>query len=251
MSKPGASLVLAGPHQPVVVQLLAYGINAALKNIGKTLMVREFPRNPARRTAFSQLAERHGCGPDQAAFHLRRRSGLQRAPRPTEIRETKQPLDWADLQKKVPEVVSLGYYEDATSASSQWHVPMAHYLESWGDALTSEGAYLAIQPMILPLFGGVSEIEMMNMLPRRTESSRDRNSFRKHFAQRSRRAISKTAWSKFLHDGFASHIQLRDKPRDVQSANRRRHGAHALGVASPRRPPDSPEIVLVRSYCDR
>ena len=46
----------------------------------------------------------------------------------TQDRETKQPLDWADLQKKVPDVVRLGYYEDATSALSQWHVPAAHYL---------------------------------------------------------------------------------------------------------------------------
>ena len=37
MAKPGASLVLAGPHQPVAVQLLVYAINAALKNVGQTL----------------------------------------------------------------------------------------------------------------------------------------------------------------------------------------------------------------------
>ena len=38
--------------------------------------------------------------------------------------EKKFPLDWADLQKKVPDVVRLGYHEDATSAMSQWHVPV-------------------------------------------------------------------------------------------------------------------------------
>src|SRR2546425_8350091 len=32
MAKPGASLVLTGPNQPVTVQLLVYAINAALKN---------------------------------------------------------------------------------------------------------------------------------------------------------------------------------------------------------------------------
>src|SRR5207253_2624159 len=45
-SKAGASLVLAGSHQPVAVQLLAYGMNAALKNLGHTIVVREFARNP-------------------------------------------------------------------------------------------------------------------------------------------------------------------------------------------------------------
>ena len=55
MAKPGASLVLAGPSQPVAVQLLAYAINAALKNLGQTLVVRQMPRNP-RTIDISQLA---------------------------------------------------------------------------------------------------------------------------------------------------------------------------------------------------
>src|SRR5947209_3151430 len=46
ISKSGASLVVAGAKQPVIVQLMVYGINAALKNIGTTLVVRDFARNP-------------------------------------------------------------------------------------------------------------------------------------------------------------------------------------------------------------
>src|SRR5207244_10158365 len=46
MAKPGASLVLAGSSQPVAVQLLAYAMNAAVKNLGHTLFVRQMPRNP-------------------------------------------------------------------------------------------------------------------------------------------------------------------------------------------------------------
>src|SRR5207245_1612866 len=55
MSKPGASLVLAGPDQPVVVQMLTYAINSALKNLGTTLVLREFPRN-LKATSILQLA---------------------------------------------------------------------------------------------------------------------------------------------------------------------------------------------------
>ena len=55
MAKPGASLVLVGPSQPVAVHLLAYAINAALKNVGQTLVVRQIPRNP-RTIEISQLA---------------------------------------------------------------------------------------------------------------------------------------------------------------------------------------------------
>src|SRR5437867_7612822 len=46
VAKPGASLVLAGPDPPVVVQLLVYGINVALKNLGQTVVLRAFPRRP-------------------------------------------------------------------------------------------------------------------------------------------------------------------------------------------------------------
>src|SRR5207247_8131405 len=45
VAKSGASLVLAGAQQPVVVQLLVYGINSALKNVGRTVLLRERQRN--------------------------------------------------------------------------------------------------------------------------------------------------------------------------------------------------------------
>ena len=48
LAKPGASLVLAGSHQPVVVQLLAYAINSALKNIGAPLCCASLHRNRER-----------------------------------------------------------------------------------------------------------------------------------------------------------------------------------------------------------
>ncbi len=163
MSKPGASLVVASPQQPVVVQLMAYGINAALKNVGTTLLVRELPRNP-RTNSILQLAAEMNAGRVKQLFIIGG-DPVYNAPRGlAEDRETKQSLNWEDLQKKVPEVVRVGYYEDATSAASKWHVPGAHYLESWGDALTADGGYLAIQPMILPLFGGVSDLELLNAL---------------------------------------------------------------------------------------
>ena len=80
LSKPGASLVVAGPHQPVVVQLMVYGINAALKNLGTTLLLRELPKKGAQQQ-HPAARGRDRCRAHSAAFHLRRRSGLQRAAR--------------------------------------------------------------------------------------------------------------------------------------------------------------------------
>ena len=244
VSKPGASLVLAGAHQPVVVQLIVYAINSALKNVGATLLVREFARNP-KTNSILQLAGEICARPDQTAFHFRRRSGLQRAARLAQDREPKQPLDWADLQKKVPDVVRLGYHEDATSALSQWHVPVAHYLESWGDALTSDGAYLSIQPMILPLFGGLSEIELMNILLGGSESGRPGAG-----AGNISRDRAAGRFSSGVVEIFARRIRsARSIARQTAGVQCAMPGglAHTLGAA-PAPTLDSPEIVLVRSY---
>ena len=244
LTKPGASLVIIGANQPSPVQLLVYGINAALKNIGQTLVVRQLPQNP-RTIDISRLASDINDGRIKQLFILggdpvyNAQRGLVADP------QTKLPLDWADLQKKVPEIVRLGYHEDATSALSHWHVPLAHYLESWGDALTSGGDYLSIQPMILPLFGGLSEIDLLNALlggPKTEGPELVQETFRGTNPP----GDFESAWSRFLHDGFASHV----RPRDQTSAfNASAPGATQSSWALPPPPTaDSPEIVLTASY---
>src|SRR5206468_11167291 len=53
---------------------------------------------------------------------------------------------------------------DETSRLCHWHLPRAHYLESWGDARWWDGTASIQQPLIMPLFGGRSVIEMLAML---------------------------------------------------------------------------------------
>ena len=242
VSKAGASLVLAGSHQPVAVQLLAYGMNAALKNVGVTLLVRDFARNP-RTMSILQLAADIADGQVKQLFIF---GGDPVFNAFRSLVKDDPAMEWTDLQKKVPDVVRLGYHEDATSAQSAWHVPMAHYLESWGDALTSDGAYLSIQPMILPLFGGMSEIELMNMVLGRPKVEGP------ELVQETFRASKPpgdfpSAWSKFVHDGFTAHVPLRDRAAASIAA-----GAtdlvQQLWNSTPPPTPESPEIVFVRSY---
>src|SRR2546421_3297033 len=230
MAKPGASLVLAGPHQPVVVQLMVYAINSALKNIGATLIIREFIKTP-KTNSILQLAGEINGGRIKQLFILGG-DPVYNAPKGITIdKDTKAPIDWADLQKKVPDVVRLGYYADATSELSTWHVPAAHYLETWGDALTNDGAYLAIQPMILPLFGGLSEIELMNMLlggPKMEGPELVQDTFRATAPP----GDFQTAWAQLLRNGFAGHIQLVDRPPSFNS-NTAGTLAHNLWGAGP------------------
>ena len=245
IAKPGASLVIASPQQPVVVQLMTYAINAALKNVGTTLLVREFAR-PARTNSILQLASEINAGRIKHLFVIGG-DPVYNAPRGlAEDRQTKQSLNWLELQKKVPEVVRVGYFYDETSRAAKWHVPLTHFLEAWGDALTSEGGYLAIQPMILPLFDSVSEIEVLNGIlggPRIEGPELVQQTFRATAPP----GDFVAAWSQLLRDGFATHIPVRDKPPTFNS-NAAGGVAHNLWSAPQAPTPDSPEIVLVRSY---
>src|SRR3954462_2088085 len=248
MAKPGASLVLAGPHQPVVVQLMVYAINSALKNIGATLIIREFVRTP-KTNSILQLAGEINSGRIKQLFILGG-DPVYNAPKGITIatidKDTKAPVDWPELQKKVPDVVRLGYYEDATSELSKWHVPAAHYLESWGDALTNDGAYVAIQPMILPLFGGMSELDLINAVlgkPKVEGPEMVQETFRASAPP----GDFETAWSQMLRDGFATHIALKEKPPTF-NANNAGGVAHTLWSTPPNPTLDAPEIVLTRSY---
>ena len=245
MAKPGASLVLAGPNQPAAVQLLVYAINSALKNLGQTLIVRQAPRNP-RTIEISQLAADINDGRIKQLFIFGGDPVYNAQRGLVEDRETKLPLDWSELQKKVLEIVRLGYHEDATSALSQWHVPAAHYLESWGDGLTADGEYLSMQPMILPLFGGLSEIELLNALlggPKTEGPELVQETFRGTNPP----GDFQTAWSRFLHDGFAAHVQPLDQAPSFNA-----NAAAALAKNSWAPPPapglESPEVALVASY---
>jgi MoCo/4Fe-4S cofactor protein with predicted Tat translocation signal len=244
-SKAGSSLILIGTDQPAPVQSLVHAMNAALNNIGTTIAVHDFARNP-RTINLVQLADEiaHdkvrqlfilGGDPVYNAFR-----GLARDAASNQL------LEWTDLQKRVSDVVRLGYHEDATSEASHWHLPMSHYLESWGDALAADGSYLSIQPMILPLFGGISEIDLLNMMLGRPHSEGPELIQETFKATRPPGEMA-TAWTKLVHDGFAAHVR----------ANERTGASVARGVAAatqqawnsaPAPTPESPEIVFARDY---
>ncbi len=152
LANPGRSLVLTGPQTPAPVQALVLAINAALGNLGATLLGLT---NPAPKTAgISDLAKAIGNGTVETLFIF---GGNPAYNAPAN-------LGFTDLLKKVKNVVRLGLFEDETSRVSRWHVPAAHFLETWGDVRTMDGTYTSVQPMILPLWGGASELDILTKL---------------------------------------------------------------------------------------
>jgi molybdopterin-containing oxidoreductase family iron-sulfur binding subunit len=152
-------------------------------------------------------------------------------------------LDWANTQRKAKTVARLGYYEDETFLHCDWHFAAAHYLESWGDALTSDGTLVPVQPLIAPLFGGLTELEVLARIA--GASVTDPYSIvRETFAARVGSDFE-GAWRKFLHDGFLKDSAA--KPAEVSFTSG--SIAQALAAVKPQAPSkERLEVVFHRDY---
>ena len=102
---------------------------------------------------------------------------------------------------KAKVVAHLGSHYDETGHLAHWHIPAAHYLESWSDARADDGNTVSIvQPMIDPLYGGKTSHEVFQALLDNPEVS----------AYQAVRVTQKdnikgdfeTGWRKVLHAGW-------------------------------------------------
>jgi molybdopterin-containing oxidoreductase family iron-sulfur binding subunit len=149
----GRGLVVAGRDQPPAVHALALAINAALGNLGTTVLLRE-PVDviPPSTPALAALARAISGGAVSTLVIL---GGNPVYDAPADLK--------LDL-KKVKNVIHLGQMVDETAEKAHWHLPEAHFLEAWGDCRSSDGTASVVQPLIEPLFGGHSAVELLGLL---------------------------------------------------------------------------------------
>jgi molybdopterin-containing oxidoreductase family iron-sulfur binding subunit len=168
----GQALVVAGQQQPMEVHLLAHAINAALDAIGKTVTLVPAMENDHR-----------------ALRHLSIRST------DTLVILGGNPVYHLSWPAQQPKIVRLGCYEDETAEKSDWHFPLAHYLESWGDVTTSDGTLMPVQPLIQPLYGGLTELEFLARIAGESQTS-------PYDIVRMTFEGSEEDWKKFLFNGY-------------------------------------------------
>src|SRR6185312_15205631 len=63
-----------------------------------------------------------------------------------------------------PHLLHSGLYRDETGELAEWHLPMSHALEAWGDARAFDGTASIGQPLIAPLYDSKSGIEVLSIL---------------------------------------------------------------------------------------
>ena len=81
---------------------------------------------------------------------------------------------FAEALQRVPFSLALSRHADETARSTTWFVPRAHAWEAWSDARAHDGTATVLQPQALPLYGGMSELELLALcldaVPVRTEN---------------------------------------------------------------------------------
>jgi MoCo/4Fe-4S cofactor protein with predicted Tat translocation signal len=187
----GKCVVIPGEQASPAIHAAAYTLNAKYGAVGKTVVYTETV-NPL---PSEQVADLKALVGDINAGKVQWLVMLGVNP----LYSAPVDLDFEAAFSKVPNTVHLGSHVDETGVVSVWHINKAHYLESWSDARAYDGTISIIQPMIAPLYGGVSAHDMVQTLLDPSVPAHDavvanaKTYIKGDFA---------TAWRKALHDGW-------------------------------------------------
>jgi molybdopterin-containing oxidoreductase family iron-sulfur binding subunit len=218
----GKSVVIAGEQQPPEVHALAHRLNALLGNVGATVSyVPDFTADrPTHAAAIAELAQDLSAGSVETLIVI---GGNPVFNAPAD-------LSFETALAKAKNVIRVGLYEDETTLKSSWHVPLAHYLESWGDTRSYDGTIALQQPLIAPLYGGLSAIEFVALVL--DDSTKDGIDIVKRTL--ARRVADERLWRKAVHDGVLlgsglSPVQPALKPLPAVALSDREKGNLAVG----------------------
>jgi molybdopterin-containing oxidoreductase family iron-sulfur binding subunit len=154
----GRCVVVVGPRQPAAVHAIAHAINQALGAVGQTVRYTAPPEGLASSCVASiqELATAIEKGTCSMLVCLGTNP----------VYDAPADLRFGELlrTRKPATVIHVGSHEDETGRLSDWHFPLAHELESWGDACAHDGTVSLQQPLVAPLHGGVSMLEFLGFL---------------------------------------------------------------------------------------
>ncbi len=191
-------LVLAGASQPASVHYLAALINEKLGALGTTVSYRS--GNFGSNASIKDLAKAIQNKSIEGVIIL---GGNPAFDAPSD-------LNMASAIKGLPFSIHLSHTEDETSKVCKWHVNSAHWLESWGDGLAKDGTVCIGQPLIQPLFDGLSAIELLAILA--GEKITDGQSLVRETNFGRTADIWNPRWRTAVHDGVVSNTARTEKP---------------------------------------
>jgi molybdopterin-containing oxidoreductase family iron-sulfur binding subunit len=191
----GSCAIIPGDHQSPTVHAFAHAMNQTLGNVGKTVFYTDpVDANPVNRNkSLHALTEDMRAGKVDLLLIL---GGNPAYDAPAE-------LEFASALKSnaVNLKVFLGTHRNETAELCHWHVPEAHYLESWSDARAYDGTVSIIQPLIEPLYGGKSAHEIITVLAGQSGFT-GHDLVQAYWQKQHAGADFDAFWRKSLHDGW-------------------------------------------------
>jgi MoCo/4Fe-4S cofactor protein with predicted Tat translocation signal len=192
----GESVVIGGETQPAEVHAVVAQINQALGNNGKTISPVPPVGLPPSRIALSELVRDMQRGAIELLVIL---GGNPLYDAPVD-------LNFAEAFDKVKLRVHHSVHFNETSRRSHWHVPSAHFLESWSDTRAFDGTTAIVQPLIEPMYSGISAHEVLDALI----GNSPRTSYqivRSRWETQNRMPDFEPKWRRILSDGVISDFR--------------------------------------------
>ena len=147
----GKGIILAGESQPPEVHALVHELNQSLGNNGRTI---KFTKHGSDSNSLESLKAVCDGISDGSIDTLVIVGGNPAYSAPVDY-------GFADKLAKVNHSIHLSMYRNETSLKCKWICDMAHPLEAWGDGISYDGSWCLAQPLIRPLHGSKSEIEIL------------------------------------------------------------------------------------------
>jgi molybdopterin-containing oxidoreductase family iron-sulfur binding subunit len=202
--------VIAGDHQPPAVHALAHAMNQALGNVGQTVFYTE----PVDANPVNQYESLYTLVQDMSAGKVDLLLILGGNP----VYDAPPSFGYNLKSNAVGLKVYLGTHRNETAELCQWHVPEAHYLESWSDARAYDGTVSIIQPLIEPLYGGKTAHEIITILAGQSGFT-GHDLVQAYWRKQHSGADFDAFWRKSLHDGWVADTTYAPKNVALKTAS--------------------------------
>jgi MoCo/4Fe-4S cofactor protein with predicted Tat translocation signal len=207
-SNRGKSLIVSGARQTPELQAICFAINSTLGNTDRTISFIYPVESQAK--PVSELVADMEMGKIETVFLL---GG-------NPVYNSPSDLNFASALGKVKNKIRLSEYPDETAVVSDWQLPEAHFLETWGDARSFDGTASIQQPVTAPFYEGRSAIELFSLLsdsPGISSHDLVRNYWRAALKSRS----FESEWELILKDGVIFNTRSKNQTPQLNALNLR------------------------------
>lgn len=234
----GTTLLVAGPTQPAPVHALVHALNFALGNVNKTVryqMMTEAESSSSLR-ALGVANDLLAAGKVDTIVCL----GVN------PVYDAPGSYGFAANFAKAPHRIVASVDMNETVAAATWRLPLAHWLESWGDTESYDGTRAPMQPMIAPLYAGKSDLEVLALLIGLEGAQADglqivRDAWRSTLVPKG--GDFEKAWKQALHNGVFGARTVSPEVRTDLIYGRVAEALGGLTIA-PAPTPESVEVVF-------